>query len=120
MTKRGKQTMVDFDDGDTLGVGCVLTLKARGKNEGELSLEELEEIDEQMLKVGVSRTGQRVGVSTTEIEKMVTVEYAYQESISVKSLENLQERLEAFTPLKEPYINIDVSKAEFIKEDGDS
>ena len=106
--------MPEYDAG-SMGIGCVLVAKARGKHKGELSIDELEEVDEQMLQLGSSRTGQRVDVTTTLTENRVSIEYAYQESILSKSLTHAEDRLEAFTVLEEPFIVVDVKTAEFIE-----
>lgn len=105
--------MVQFE---TTGVGCVLILKAVGDHEGELTIEELEEIDDVMLEVGASRTGQRTDVETTRMANTVRVEYAYQESMNHRSPETAAKRLDAFTVLEDPFIVIDVATAEFVEE----
>lgn len=105
--------MTKHDKGNIGNVGCVLSLTVRGNYEGILEPEELEGIDNEMLQLGASRTGQRVDVTTTQSEGMVSVEYVYQESILTKSLYWAEERLGAFTVLEEPFIVIDVVTAEF-------
>lgn len=105
--------MPKYDAGGRAGVGCVLVLKAKGNHKGELSIDQLEEIDGVMLEVGSSRTGQRINVSTTRTDNMVSIEYAYQESILSKSLRQAERRLDAFTVIEEPFIVADVKAAEF-------
>lgn len=108
--------MSKYNKGSVGSIGCVLSLTARANYEGILEPEELESIDGEMLQLGASRTGQRVDVTTTQSEGMVSIEYVYQESILTKSLYWAEERLEAFTVLEEPFIVIDMVTAEF-KED---
>lgn len=106
--------MVEYDD-DSIGVGCVLVLRVRGTYDGELSIEELEDIDEQMEVVESGRNfSERIDVNTTSMEKHVSVEYAVQKSISAKALSNKEDRLDAFTVLEDPFIVIDVTTVEFI------
>lgn len=108
--------MTEYNKGDIGNIGCVLSLTVRANYEGILEPEELEGIDKEMLQIGSSRTGQRVDVTTTAAEDLVSVEYVYQESVLTKSLFWAEERLEAFTVLEEPFIVVDVVTAEF-KED---
>ena len=84
--------------------GCHLKLRLRVKNEGELTKEELKALDEEMTKLGTSRTGQRTDVTSTKFEHGATLEYVYQEPIMAKSMITAEERMEAFTDFDNPTI----------------
>lgn len=106
--------MVEYDT-DVLGYGCVLIVRIRGEHKGPLDPEILEQIDEQVIEhSGSERTGTRVGVESTKTEFGVSIEYAFQESFLAWGLMNLQERVEAFTDLKDPVVVADVATAEFV------
>lgn len=107
--------MVEYDT-ESLGYGCVLIIRIRGEHKGPLDPEILEQIDRQVVEnSGTERTGERVSVESTKTEFGVSIEYAFQESFLSAGIENLQERLEAFTDLKDPVVVVDVATAEFIE-----
>lgn len=105
--------MPRYETGDITSLGCVLSLKAVGEYEGELGIEDLEEIDDVMVNIGSQRTGQRVNVDSTRVNRAVRVEYVYQESILSKSFEHAVDRLEMMTELENPYIVADTTTVEF-------
>lgn len=93
--------MAEYDVGDTIEIICALKLTVRGKKKGELTSEELEQLDEQVEKGGgVERTGQRVNVTSTLHKDSFSVEYAFQESLSLRGLNNLKKRLDVITDLE--------------------
>lgn len=98
--------MVEFDTSpsDSEVEGCLIALEASVEKEGVLNESELEEIDEVMSSIGSSRTGQRVNVESTKMEKSAKVKYVYQERISGRSISNSMDRLEAFTRFDSPKI----------------
>lgn len=104
--------MVEYDKIGK-GIDCLVSLKVMVDREGEMTHEELEQIDDQMLKVGSSRTGQRIGVSTTKMEKSATVKYIYQESLLSMSIATAEDRLEAFTDFDSPTIFVDTEVVEY-------
>lgn len=101
-----------------IGVGCVLILTVRGKHRGELPLEQLERIDDEMeIKEGGVNLTERTDVSTTEFEKLVKIEYAVQTKVSDWRMSNKAERIEAFTDLDDVSIWASVATAEFVEEE---
>lgn len=97
--------MVDIDDGSN--VAPALKLSVNGNYEGEMSIEELEEVDEVVKSDNEPLKRQRIGVSTTEMEKGIVIDYAVQESMHAWTLNNIEERLEAFTEIDEPFVTVD-------------
>lgn len=88
-------------------IECFIVLRVRGDHEGELTVEQLEEIDEQMeVKHLGENFAERIDVQTTEFEKTVTIEYVIKKSIAEWALHNKVERLGAFTELGDPFITV--------------
>jgi hypothetical protein len=97
--------MTKFEPSTTPETGCELLLSVHGTHEGELTIEELEEIDDVMAKKeGGKNLTSRIDVSTTEAETKVLVKYIIQTSLSVSALTNKEDRLSHFTVLDDPFI----------------
>ena len=99
----------DHPDAD----GCLLAVELKVEKEGELSQEELEQLDEEMSKLGSQSTGQRIGVNSTGRPGRASVKYVYQERLSSWSMKNLIERVEAFTDFDDATAFIGTEVVEF-------
>lgn len=100
--------MVEYKTGrtDTEVEGCLVELKVTIDHEGEMDRETLEKLDDVMLSLGSSRTGQRVGVTSTDMKKVASARYTYQETLMARSLGNATTRLEVQKGFERPSIHI--------------
>lgn len=99
--------MVDFNLGrsKTEVEGCVTSIEVVFDNEGELSMEGLEEIDNEMTSIGASRTGQRIRVNSRPDSDRSSVVYVYQEVLQFSTKNQMKywfERFEMKTRYKNP------------------
>ena len=99
----------DHPDAD----GCLIAVELKVDKEGELTQDEMDQLDEQMAKLGSDRTGQRIGVTSTEFEGSASVKYVYQERLNHWSIKNLIERVEAFTDFNDATAWIGTEVVEF-------
>jgi len=98
--------MADYDP-DYTYMECHIVLKVRGDHEGELTIDELESIDEQMeVNEAGNNLATRIDVDTTSAKYMVTIEYVVQTTMLEQALHNKVERLEHFTVLDDPFITV--------------
>lgn len=98
--------MVNFDaePSDNEREGCVIALDVNVEKMGTLEMEELEAIDSVMKEVGAQKTGQRIGVESTEIDNLASVKYVYQERLSARSIKWLAKRLKHQTSFDDPSV----------------
>lgn len=106
--------MTQFEPEDKMEVGCELELTVHGKHEGELTIDELEEIDDVMEKrEGGKNLTSRVDVTTTRVEDKVLLKYIVQTSLNTSGLANMEDRLRHFTVLDDPFIFVDAQQVEY-------
>lgn len=110
--------MVDFDIGpsETEVEGCITSIQVSFDNEGELTIEELEAVDEVMTNIGINRTGQRIRVNTKPDMVRSSVVYVYQEVIQISTrdqMKHLFERFEIKTPFENPTFRFGTEVVEF-------
>jgi hypothetical protein len=97
--------------------GCLTALELWVDKEGELTREELREIDDVMGSIGSESTGWRInirgaGTSTAKVK------YVYQERLMSTSLENAKERLAPpFGPFESPTIFIGTEVVNLVEGD---
>lgn len=94
-------------------IDCLPLLRVVVHKEGEIDIDELEQVDDIMLDLGSQRTGNRTDVTTTESKYTTHIEYVYQERLLSKSVANAEERLAAFTDFDEPSIFIGSNMVEY-------
>lgn len=100
--------MADFDTrrSDTEIEGCLIALDVSVKNDGELTIDQLEQIDNVMLNFGTERTGQRLEVNMKPDMVRSRVKYVYQETFQARSFDNLRNRFEIQTDFEHFFIII--------------
>lgn len=105
---KGLKIMTTFDTrkSESEYEGCLVVLDVSVKNEGELTIEELEQIDDVMTEFGSERTGQRLEVNTNPDKVRSRVKYVYQETLLARSFDALLDRLEYRTPFDDVFVVI--------------
>ena len=107
--------MVEYERGNEHpdADGCLLAVELMVNKEGELTQDEMEQLDQQMSKLGSERTGRRIGVNSTDMKDTARVKYVYQERLTSWSMKNLIERVEAFTDFDDATAFIGTEVVEF-------
>lgn len=111
--------MVEYDPSpsQTKIEGCLTELQLKVDHEGQLDEDTLDAMDEVMLGLGMERTGQRVGVTSTRFEGSASARYAYQETILGRSIRNALKRLELSRDIENPFIRIGTNVFEMKEKD---
>lgn len=114
--------MVDFKLGpsETEIDGCVIAISLTVYNEGELSIEDLEDIDSEMSKLGSGPTGQRIRVNQRPDMETSSVVYVYQHGFQISTEDQVKywfQRMRMKTRFDEMYFNIGTEVVEFREVD---
>ena len=110
--------MVDFEIGpsDTEIEGCLTAIEVRFDNEGELTVDDIEDIDDEMGSIGSQSTGQRIRVNSKPDMPWSSVVYVYQEALQFSTRNQMKfwfDRFEARTRFENPVYKFGTEVVEF-------